>query len=131
MDSSSIDLKGSEIESIEDNGDQVKIFFSRAYIIKTMTGSVEKTRWYQAGYLIFDQVEEKQIVEVPAVCDGGDVGENVYTYRDMIPVPLQSHGHTHCDLRIKGSDDHLKIQAGSVKLEMLEVPKYIQHIRPE
>ena len=108
----------------------VEVRFSCAYIIKTMTGSVEKTRWWQAGYLVFDQVEDKQLVDVPAICDGGDVGENVYTYRDMIPVPLESHGHTHCELRMQNSDQPLKIQAKSVKLEMLEVPKYIEHIRP-
>ena len=57
MDSSSIQLKGSEIEKVEVDGSSVKIFFSRAIIIKTMTGSVEKTKWWQAGYLVFDDAE--------------------------------------------------------------------------
>ncbi len=131
MDSSSIQLKGSEIDKIEVEGSQVKISFSRAIIIKTMTGSVEKTKWWQAGFLIFEDVEDSELVDVPLTCAGGDVGENVYTYRDMIPVPLQSRGHAHCDLYFEESDKHLKISAGAVKLEMLEVPKYIEHIRPQ
>ena len=53
MDSRSIQLDGSEIEKIEFQDKQLKIFFSKAIIIKTMTGSVEKTKWSQAGYLIF------------------------------------------------------------------------------
>ncbi len=131
MDSSSIQLKGSEIDSIEVDGSTVSISFSRAIIIKTMTGSVEKTKWWQAGHLIFEDVDSSELVDTPLVCAGGDVGENVYTYRDMIPVPLESRGQAHCDLYFEGTDEHLKISARAVKLEMLAVPKYIEHIRPE
>ena len=132
MDSSSIQLNGSEIEKIEYQDNQLKIFFSRAIIIKTMTGSVEKTKWSQAGYLIFTGIEDfEEFAELPAICKGGDVGENIYTYRDMIPVPLDSRGHTHCDLYFENTDKHLKASGNSVKLEMLDVPKYIEHIRPE
>ena len=131
MDSSSIQLNGSEIDNIEVDGSTISISFSRAIIIKTMTGSVEKTRWWQAGHLIFEGVDSQELVDVPAVCAGGDVGENVYTYRDMIPVPLESRGQAHCDLYFEGSDKHLKVSATAVKLDMLGVPKYIEHIRPE
>ena len=54
MDSSSIELAGSEIESVTLDGETVKVNFSRAIIIKTMTGSVEKTRWWQKGALVFE-----------------------------------------------------------------------------
>lgn len=131
MDSSSIQLDGSEIERVEVEGSQVKIYFSRAIIIKTMTGSVEKTKWWQSGYLVFENAELLEQANLPGICTGGDVGENIYTYRDMIPVPLESQGRAHCDLKIENSPTHIKVEAGAVKLEMLEVPKYIEHIRPE
>ena len=132
MDSSSIQLDGSEIEKIEYQDNELKIYFSRAILIKTMTGSVEKTKWSQAGYLIFSGVEDFDgFTELPDVCKGGDVGENIYTYRDMIPVPLDSRGHAHCDLYFENSDVHLKAEGDSVKIEMLDVPKYIEHIRPK
>jgi len=131
MDSSSIQLKDSEIDKVQVIGDMVKIYFSKAYIIKTMTGSVEKTRWYQAGFLIFEQAELENEVTLPAVCDGGDVSENIYTYRDMIPVPLESRGVAGCDLKLQGTDERIIVRARSVKLQMLEVPKYIEHIRPD
>ena len=54
MDSSSINLFGSEVERIDVEGDKVSLRFSRAYIEKTMTGSVERTRWWQAGALVFE-----------------------------------------------------------------------------
>ena len=131
MDSSSIELKGSEIEKIEVIGDTVKIYFSKAYIIKTMTGSIEKTRWYQSGFLVFENAEIQSKPETPLVCTGGDVSENVYTYRDMIPVPLQSQGRAGCNIAFEATEEHLIIDASAVRLQMLEVPKYIEHIRPE
>ncbi len=32
---------------------KLKVRFSRAYIIKTMSGSEERTRWWQTGELVF------------------------------------------------------------------------------
>jgi hypothetical protein len=100
VDSSSIELAGSQIDAINLEDGILRVSFSRAYISKTMTGSVERTRWYQAGELIIGGAElESDLPLGPLVCAGGDVGENVYTYRDMIPLPLQSRGRVHCDLR--------------------------------
>jgi hypothetical protein len=132
MDSASIDLKGSRVEAVAAEGDTLRIRFQPAYIIKTMTGSSERTRWHQIGELIFRGAElQGELPALPAVCAGGDVGENIYTYRDMIPVPLSSRGHAFCDLAFEGTDQHLQVQATSVSLEMQDVPKYIEHLRPE
>lgn len=131
MDSSSIDLTKSEISGVSIDGSEVRVHFERAIILKTMTGSVEKTMWWQKGDLVFNGAEV--IGDLPGnygQCEGGDVGENIYTYRDMIPVPLESRGQAHCDLRIAGQQQHIAIKAEAVRLEMLEVPKYIEHIRP-
>ena len=133
MDSSSIDLPGSEVESISVEGGRVAIRFSRVIIIKTMTGSVERTRWWQAGALVFEGVESinDELPDCPCICEGGDVGENIYTYRDMIPVPLQSRGRTHCNLHFRDTDKRLVVEAESVQLVMEDRPHYIEHIRPE
>ena len=73
--------------------------------------------------------EASPIPGLPAECGGGDVGENVYTYRDMIPVPLESMGHAHCDLRV--GEGAIRVQAEGVRLVLEDVAKYIEHIRPE
>ena len=44
MDSTSIQLPGSTIAGVTIDGDTVRIRFEPAYLIKTMTGSVERTR---------------------------------------------------------------------------------------
>jgi hypothetical protein len=131
MDATTIDLPGSEIESITLEDGKLVIRFSRAYLIKTLSGSVERTRWWQAGCLIFDEAEvEGELPNCPCVCDGGDVGENVYTYRDMIPLPLESKGRAHCALKIKDQAELVQAQASGVMLAMEDRPHYIEHIRP-
>lgn len=132
MDSSSIELPGSRILSVQEEGGRIRIAFDPAIIIKTMTGSVERTKWQQVGELIFEGAElEASLPTLPGTCLGGDVGENVYTYRDMVPVPLASAGQAHCKLRIEGQAELIRIRADAVRLELFEHPKYIAHIRPE
>lgn len=134
MDASSIELPGSTISAVAVDGDTVRIRLEPAYIIKTMTGSVERTKWWQNGELVFTGAElgdDSELPPLPAECAGGDVGENVYTYRDMVPVPLASRGHAHCAIKLKGSDAVIRVQGESVQLVMEDVPKYIEHIRPE
>jgi hypothetical protein len=133
MDASSIELPGSRISAVTVEGDTVRIRFEPAYIIKSMTGSVERTKWWQNGELVFGGavLDQDELPEFPAECAGGDVGENVYTYRDMVPLPLDSRGHAHCTLKLKDSDRLIRVQAEAVSLHMEDVPKYIEHIRPE
>lgn len=132
MDSSNIDLVGSKIAAVRVDGDTVRVAFEPAYLIKTMTGSVERTRWWQNGELVFTGAEldgDQALPELPAECSGGDVGENVYTYRDMVPLPLESRGHAHCTLKV--GEHTIRVSASGVRLEMDGVPKYIEHLRPE
>jgi len=130
MDSSTIQLPGSEIERISLQQGCLRVSFSRAYIVKTMTGSNEKTLWWQAGDLVLEGAEaEQRIPSGPAVCDGGDIDENIYTYRDMIPVPLDSRGRTRCELKLRDSDEKVVVRGETVRLELSGTPKYIRHIR--
>lgn len=131
MDSSSIDLSGSTIESVRVEDGTVSVRFSPALIIKTISGSVERTRWRQSGELVFSDAQlEEGPEEMPVVCDGGDVGQSVYTYRDMIPLPFEGRGRAYCDLRLNGTERHLKVVGEAVKLNMEDRPYYIEHIRP-
>jgi hypothetical protein len=133
MDAINIELPGSTITAVTVEGDRIRIRFDPALLIKTMTGSVERTKWRQSGELVFSgaELEAEDLPQLPALCAGGDVGENVYTYRDMVPVPLESRGRAHCDLRLQDQDRRIRIRAGAVSLVMEETPKYVAHIRPE
>nr|WP_296805069.1 hypothetical protein [Thiocapsa sp.] len=130
MDSMSIDLNGSEISSIHREDGRLTLHFSRAYLVKTMTGSSERTRWHQAGDLVIDGVEEASTIPSgPLVCRGGDIEENIFTYRDMVPVPLESRGHVRCALMFEGVANPFVAQGTAIRLEMHDTPKYIEHLR--
>ena len=134
MDSTSIELIGSRIQAVESDDSGVRVRFEPAYLVKTMTGSVERTRWWQNGWLIFPDgsLEDSTVAdELPAECAGGDVSENIYTYRDMLPVPLESAGQAGCRLTLKDSGKVLAVHGASgVQLQLEDVAKYIEHIRP-
>lgn len=130
MDSSYIELKGSEIELIESTSAIVRLAFPRALIIKNMTGSKERTRWRQAGVLLLQDVgNPPDLNEGAVVCAGGDIDDNVYTYRDMIPIPFSSRGLIRCTLRLEGVPTTWLIEARSARLEMEGVAKYLDHLR--
>lgn len=131
MDLTSVELPGSIISSVKREGDEVRIRFEPAYLVQTMTGSEERTRWKQNIELVFEDAEllEGAGLDLPATCSGGDVAENVYTYRDMVPVPLESRGAASCDLGVEGDEGRIRVQAAGVRLEREDLPKYIEHIR--
>ncbi|WP_338115471.1 hypothetical protein [Thiocystis minor] len=130
LDSTSIELKGAEISSIDLDQRCLRIQIARASLIKTLTGSTERTRWWQAGVLrMEDAVLLSPLPVGPLVCTGGDLDENIYTYRDMIPIPLASRGHIRCELHFEGEASPFIVTASTVKLEMLDTPKYLEHLR--
>ena len=132
MDASNIELPGCEVESLSYSDGELRIRFSRAYVVKTMTGSVERTRWWQAGDLVVEALREApEIPSGPLKVAGGDIYDNIYTYRDLIPIPLETKGRVGCKLRFQGVEAPLEVWGDRMVLEMRETPRYIEHIRPE
>jgi len=130
LDSIQIHLPGSQIESISVASGTLRIAFSRAFLVKSMTGSKERTRWWQAGSLILEGVEDPPPSPAgPLMCAGGDIDDNVYTYRDMVPIPFSSRGHIRFRLRFEGVEEPLDVEGTSARLDLLDVAKYIEHIR--
>jgi hypothetical protein len=130
MDLSQIDLPGSEVSQITLEQGVLRIQFSRAYIMKSMTGSKERTRWWQAGSLVLEGVvEAPDLPEGPLICQGGDIEDNVFTYRDMIPVPFAGRGHMVFRLRFAGLDRPLVAEGTAARLDLQDVPRYIEHQR--
>ncbi|MBN2886287.1 MAG: hypothetical protein JXM75_06250 [Chromatiaceae bacterium] len=130
MDSSTIELNGSQIASVTQSADQVRIHFSRATLIKTMTGSAERTRWWQAGDLVLSGATlQSPLPEGARLCTGGEIEDNIYTYRNMLPIPLDSQGHARCVLLFE-DDASLIVEARAIRLELHETAHYIEHIRP-
>jgi len=129
MDTASIELPGTEIGSISLTDGTLRLHFPKARIIKTMTGSTERTLWWQAGDLVIDGAQlPGPLPATPIVCASGDIDANLYTYRDMIPLPLSTRGRVGCDLKLS---DGSRFQASgdAIHLEMDGIAKYVEHIR--
>ena len=95
-----------------------------------MTGSSERTRWWQTADLVMEGAEvEGDPPAGPLVCVGGDIDDNIFTYRDMIPLPLSSRGSVGCDLSFRDTPAHLKVMATAIRMEIKGLPKYIEHLR--
>lgn len=130
LDSTCIDLKNAEIASIDLDQGCLRIHFARADLIKTLTGAAESTRWQQAGILhMEDAVPSSPIPSGSLICRGGDIDDNIYTYRDMIPIPLDSRGRIRCEIHFAKAIAPLIVTGSAVRLEMLDTPKYIEHLR--
>jgi hypothetical protein len=131
VDSSQIELNGSEIQDVDFAAGVLRIRFARALIVKSMTGSRERTRWWQAGDLVLEGVVSAPAIPQGAwICAGGELDVNVFTYRDLIPIPFASRGRIRVLLRPDGSCKPVIAEAASARLELEGVPKYIEHIRP-
>jgi hypothetical protein len=133
VDSSSIQIADSEIAGATLVDGEFRLYFSRALIVKTMTGSVERTLWWQAGELVIGGVETASGLPgaaQSASCDHGDLDANEYTYRNMIPVPLASRGTIRLELHVRERDEPLIVTGSTLRLELHATPKYIEHLRP-
>jgi hypothetical protein len=131
LDSSQIELAGSEIQSFDWRDGVLRVRFARASIIKSMTGSRERTRWWQPGDLVLEGVVTATgRPSGPRTCAGGDLDVNVFTYRDMIPIPFAGSGRIRCMLRWEDHSDPFIAEADAARLELDGVAKYIEHIRP-
>jgi hypothetical protein len=130
VDSLSLTLTNCEIAAIEMEHDCLRLRIARADLIKTLTGSAERTRWWQAGELVLEQaVLESPVPEGAVICTGGDIDDNIYTYRDMVPIPFASRGHIRCQLQFAGSAAPFIASGSAVQLTLHGSPKYIEHLR--
>ncbi len=130
MDNTSIQLADSQVSGITSSTDSLRVRFSKAIVIKTMTGSVERTLWWQAGDMVLDEPQiQGELPEGELTCSGGDIDDNIYTYRDMIPLPLESRGAIRCELHWQGDAPPLIVSASAIRLEMEATPKYQRHLR--
>ncbi|MBK1694800.1 hypothetical protein CKO09_08620 [Chromatium weissei] len=130
MDSLSLTLTGCEISAFNLEQNQLRLHIARADLIKTLTGSAERTRWWQAGMLVLENaVLESPLPKGAVICIGGDLDDNIYTYRDMLPIPLASRGHIRCELQFAGIAAPFIATSSGVQLTLHDSPKYIEHLR--
>ena len=127
-----LQLPGAQLESIEQGENEITLHFSQLHIVQKMENAIEDSLWTQACDLVLRNIEiSGELPDCPCEIKGGDLTDNIFTYRDHAPLPIDWRGDTGCKLTIAGSNTGVSIDAEYLQVDRLEHPHYIKHIKRE
>lgn len=125
-----LQLPEARLESIDRDADSITLHFSQVYLVQDMENAFEDSLWTQAVNLTIKDVSiDGDLPECPCDISGGDITNNIYTYRDHAPLPINWRGEVRCSLKIAGSDAAFSISGNTMQLEQIETPRYIRHLK--
>ena len=125
-----LQLPGAQLESIEQVDNDIILHFSEVQLIQEMEGAIEDSLWTQAVDLtIRDATLAGPLPECPCIIKGGDMIDNIFTYRDHAPLPINWRGEVRCKFIVEGSDTGFAIDGEAMLLEQIKHPRYIRHIK--
>jgi hypothetical protein len=127
-----LQLPGAQLESIEQGDNEITLHFSQFHIVQEMENAYEDSLWTQACNLLLRNIKVNgELPDCPCEIKGGDLINNIFTYRDHAPLPIDWRGETGCKFTVAGSDAVFSIDAGYLQVERLEHPRYIKHTKRE
>ncbi len=125
-----LQLSGAQLESIEQGDNAITLHFSQFEIVQEMENTIENSLWTQACDLVLRNIEiSGELPECPCEIKGGDLTNNIFTWRDHAPLPIDWHGDTGCKFSVAGSDAEFSINAEFLQVKRLEHPRYIRHMK--
>lgn len=126
-----LQLPGAQLASIERDGDEaITLNFSKVFLVQEMEGAIEDSLWTQAVTLLVRDIEiDGELPDCPCEISTGDLTNNIYTWRDHAPLPINWRGDLHCKLVIAGTGKSVTISGTSMKLEQIDHPRYIKHVK--
>jgi len=125
-----LQLPGAHLERVEQSGNSYTLHFSEVRLVQEMEGAIEDSLWTQAVKLTINSAQlTGELPDCPCEISGGDLVNNVFTYRDHAPLPIDWHGETSCMFRVAGTDAQFAIAGESMQLEQIDHPRYIRHVR--
>jgi hypothetical protein len=125
-----LQLPEARLESIDRDADAITLRFSQVYLVQEMENAFEDSLWTQAVNLsVRDYSLDGELPACPCEISGGDITNNIYTYRDHAPLPINWRGDVRCVLQPAGSDVMFSISGTAMQLEQIETPRYIRHIK--
>jgi hypothetical protein len=124
-----LQLPGAQLESIEQSDDSITLHFSLAHLVQEMEGAIQDSLWTQAVNLTLKGIHiTGDLPACPCEIGSGDLVNNIFTYRDHAPLPIDWHGDTRCTLTLADSDTTFTIDGSSLQVEQLDLPRYIKHV---
>ena len=126
---SSLQLPGAQLERIERKVDEITLHFSQVQLIQVMEGAFQDSLWNQACELVIRNITiDGELPDCPCEIQGGDMTNNIYTYRDHAPLPIDWKGSEGCKLTVAGGGTVLTIDGTAMQMKMLDHPRYVRHI---
>jgi len=112
-----LQIPGAQLESIEQGDDKITLHFSQVHLLQEMEAAIEDSLWTQAVNLTVNEIEiEGELPECPCVIKGGDLVDNIFTYRDHAPMPIDWRGEVRCTFTVEGTGAKLSIDGESMQL---------------
>ena len=125
-----LQLPGAQLESIEQGEDEITLHFSHVQLVQEMENAIEDSLWTQAIDLTIKGIElEGELPACPCEVTGGDLTDNIFTYRDHAPLPINWRGTVSCKLNVAGHDTGFTISGDLLKVDPIAHPRYIKHIK--
>ena len=126
---SSLQIPGARLERIERSDEEITLHFALVHLVQVMEGAFQDSLWTQACDLVIRNVQiDGELPECPCEIQGGDMINNIYTYRDHAPLPIDWNGSVSCKFTVTGSGAVFSIDGTSMQMEMIDHPRYIRHI---
>ena len=125
-----LQLPGAQLESIEQGEDEITLHFSHVQLVQEMENAIEDSLWTQAIDITIRGIElEGELPTSPCEVSGGDLTDNIFTYRDHAPLPINWRGSVSCKLNFAGHDTGFTISGDLLKVDPIAHPRYIKHIK--
>ena len=125
-----LQLPGAQLASIEQGEDEVTLHFSQVQLVQEMENAIEDSLWTQAIDLSIKGIElEGELPACPCEITGGDLIDNIFTYRNHAPLPINWQGEVCCKLTVAGNDSGFTISGIAINVEQLDNPRYIKHFK--
>jgi len=97
---------------------------------RSTENAFEDSLWTQAvNITVRNYSLDGELPACPCEISGGDITNNIYTYRDHAPLPINWRGDVRCSLKVAGSDAAFSISGDTMQLEQIETPRYIRHVK--
>ncbi len=125
-----LQLPGARLDKIETDGNEITLHLTGVKIVRVMAATFEDTLWTQDCRLTIRDIEiGGELPECPCEIGGGDLINNIFTYRDHAPLPIDWHGSIGCKFSVVDSGKVFSIDGESMQLERIDHPRYIKHIK--
>ncbi len=125
-----LQLPDARLESIDRDADAITLHFSQVQLVQEMENAFEDSLWTQAvNITVRNYSLDGELPACPCEISGGDITNNIYTYRDHAPLPINWRGDVRCSLKVAGSDAEFSISGDTMQLEQIETPRYIRHVK--